>query len=178
VHGKGGQSITNDDLPSVYAGFFEGPVRIEGDLTVTGTITKVSGAFQIDHPLDPANKYLVHSFVESPEMKNIYDGVAVADASGEVVVELPAYFGALNKDLRYQLTAIGVPAPNLHVKEEARANRFAIGGAGPGQRICWQVTGSRNDAWAIANPMIVERDKRKVEKTRLQSAGAYAGLRQ
>ncbi len=27
---------------------------------------------KIDHPLDPANKYLYHSFVESPDEKNIY----------------------------------------------------------------------------------------------------------
>jgi hypothetical protein len=32
-----------------------------------------------DHPLDSANKYMNHSFVESPEMKNVYDGVAVLD---------------------------------------------------------------------------------------------------
>ena len=40
-------------------------------------------SFKIDHPLDPANKYLYHSFVESPDMKNIYDGVVVVDSNGE-----------------------------------------------------------------------------------------------
>jgi hypothetical protein len=44
--------------------------------------------FRIDHPLDPANKYLNHSAVESPDMKNIYDGVVTLDADGEAVVEL------------------------------------------------------------------------------------------
>ena len=29
-----------------------------------GTLRKSQGAFEIDHPLDPANKYLEHSFVE------------------------------------------------------------------------------------------------------------------
>jgi hypothetical protein len=28
------------------------------------------------------------------------------------------WFGALNKDFRYQLTAIGAPGPNLHIAEE------------------------------------------------------------
>ena len=35
------------------AGFFN------GDVDVTGTLTKGGGAFRIDHPLDPENKYLV-----------------------------------------------------------------------------------------------------------------------
>ena len=51
-----------------FAGFFAGIVKI------TGNHQKSGGSFKIDHPLDPANKYLCHSFVESPDMKNIYDG--------------------------------------------------------------------------------------------------------
>jgi hypothetical protein len=97
-------------------------------------------------------------------MKNVYDGVAVADSLGEASVELPAYFDALNKDFRYQLTPIAAPAPNLHVKQELTRNRFAIAGAAPGQRVCWQVIGTRKDAWALANPVVVERDKPKSER--------------
>ncbi len=44
-----------------------------GDVFVTGTLTKFGGGFRIDHPLDSPNKYLSHSFVESPDMKNVYD---------------------------------------------------------------------------------------------------------
>jgi hypothetical protein len=96
VHGVGGAGSPEPSvLPGSYAGFFEGAVLITGNLSVLGTVTKGGGGFQIDHPLDSANKYLVHSFVESPDMKNIYDGVAVADATGEVRVELPAYFDSL-----------------------------------------------------------------------------------
>jgi hypothetical protein len=51
-------------------------------------------------------------------MKNVYDGVVVLDDSGEADIELPDWFGALNKDFRYQLTAIGAPGPNLHISEE------------------------------------------------------------
>jgi hypothetical protein len=75
-------------------------------------------SFKIDNPLDPANKYLCHSFVESPDMKNVYDGVVVLDRKGKAEIELPDWFGALNKDFRYQLTAIGAPGPNLHIAEE------------------------------------------------------------
>jgi len=62
-----GQSI-ND-----YAAVLDGKVKI------TGNLEKAGGSFKIDHPLDPANKYLCHSFVESSDMKNVYDGVVVLD---------------------------------------------------------------------------------------------------
>jgi hypothetical protein len=50
-----------------------------GDVYVSGSLKKAGGGFQIDHPLDPSHKYLSHSFVESSDMKNIYDGVAHLD---------------------------------------------------------------------------------------------------
>jgi len=90
------------------AGDFQGNVRISGHLS------KSSGGFKIDHPLDPANKYLYHSFVESPDMKNVYDGVVALDDKGEAVIDLPNWFGALNKDFRYQLTAIRAP-PQIRI---------------------------------------------------------------
>jgi hypothetical protein len=89
--------------------------RFLGSVYISGTLTNPGGGSGIDHPLDPANKYLHHSFVESPDMKNIYDGVVVLNAKGEAVVKLPTWFGALNKDFRYQLTPIGAPGPNLYI---------------------------------------------------------------
>ena len=62
--------------------------HVSGNLNVSGTLTKGGGSFKIDHPLDPANKYLSHSFVESPDMMNIYNGNAVLDARGEAVIQL------------------------------------------------------------------------------------------
>ncbi|MGA7306967.1 MAG: hypothetical protein WBW88_19010 [Rhodothermales bacterium] len=72
-----------------------------GAVSIPGTLSKGSGTFKIDHPLDPEHKYLYHSFVESPEMKNIYDGTVILDQSGSAMIELPAYFEALNRDFRY-----------------------------------------------------------------------------
>jgi hypothetical protein len=39
--------------------------------------------FEVDHPTDPVNKYLLHSSVESSEMMNIYSGNVTLDPSGE-----------------------------------------------------------------------------------------------
>ena len=47
---------------------------VNGNLHVGGTLSKGGGSFKIDHPLDPENKYLSHSFVESPDMMNVYNG--------------------------------------------------------------------------------------------------------
>jgi hypothetical protein len=126
---------------------------------VTGSLSKPGGGFKIDHPLDPAHKYLNHSFVESPDMKNVYDGVVSLDGKGEAEVGLPDWFETLNKDFRYQLTAIGAPGPNLYVAEEVAHNRFKIAGGMPGMKVSWQVTGIRKDAWAQANQLVVVEDK-------------------
>jgi len=134
-------------------------VYMDQGLSVHGTLSKSAGSFKIDHPLDPANKYLYHSFVESPDMKNIYDGVTVLDGNGEAQVEMPAWFQALNQDFRYQLTAIGGPGPNLYIAEEVSGNHFKIAGGAAGLKVSWQVTGVRHDAYANAHRIPVEEDK-------------------
>jgi len=135
-----------------------------GNVNISGTLSKSSGSFKIDDPIDPANKYLYHSFVESPDMKNIYDGVVLLDAQGEAVVQLPDWFETLNKDFRYQLTAIGAPAPNLYIAQEVHGNRFQIAGGKPGMKVSWMVTGTRQDAWANAHRIPVEEDKTPPER--------------
>jgi hypothetical protein len=145
------------------AAVFNGDVQVVGDF-VCAKLAKMSGTFRIDHPLDPANKYLSHSFVESPEMKNVYDGLVVLDHAGEVVVELPAWFEALNENFRYQLTPVGAPAPRLHIAKKIAGNFFKIAGGEPGMEVCWQVTGNRHDAYARAHPIVVEEDKAEAER--------------
>jgi|SRR5215213_2098859 hypothetical protein len=137
-----------------------------GDVYVTGTLSKGSGGFKIDHPLDPANKYLSHSFVESPDMKNVYDGTVLLDDRGEAIIELPAWFDTLNKEFRYQLTPVGAPGPNLYIAEEINNLHFKIAGGSPSLKICWQVTGIRQDAWARTKPVVVEQEKPANERGR------------
>ena len=135
-----------------------------GDVNVSGSLSKGAGSFKIDHPLDPENKYLYHSFVESPDMMNIYNGVTKLDSNGEAAVELPEWFGALNRDFRYLLTAIGTSAPNLYIAEEISTNRFKIAGGTPGMKVSWQVTGIRQDGYANKHRIPVEEDKPERER--------------
>jgi hypothetical protein len=164
VTGVGGlvlQGLAGSSMNSLVQVF---SVDSNGNLTVTGNLSKGSGSFRIDHPLDPANKYLSHSFVESPDMMNIYNGVVVLDSDGNATVAMPDYFQALNSDFRYQLTPIGAPGPNLYVAEEISANHFKIAGGKPGAKVSWQVTGVRQDAYAQAHRIKVEEEKPAQEK--------------
>jgi hypothetical protein len=144
-------------------GSFKGNVTVGGNLIVNGTLSKASGSFKIDHPLDPANKYLSHSFVESPDMMNIYNGNAVTDDRGEAEVVLPDYFEALNRDFRYQLTVIGQFAQAI-VGTKIKNHRFTIRTDKPRVEVSWQVTGIRQDAYANAHRIPVEEDKPAVER--------------
>lgn len=121
-----------------------------GNVAVTGNLSKGGGSFKIDHPLDPENQCLYYSFVESPDMLNVYNGNVVLDAQGEATVALPDYFEALNRDFRYQLTSLGSFMP-LFVKRRVASGRFRIGGGTPGGEVSWQVTGIRQDRWANQN---------------------------
>jgi len=143
--------------PNGWAGEFDGTVN------VSGYLSKSSGSFKIDHPLDPANKYLYHSFVESPDMMNVYNGNVTTDGSGHAIVTLPDWFQALNSDFRYQLTAIGQPA-RAWVASEVNQNNFAIGTDKPNVKVSWQVTGIRQDAWANAHRIAVEAEKAKADQ--------------
>ena len=134
-----------------------------GNLNVTGKLTKGSGSFKIDHPLDPANKYLSHSFVESPDMMNVYNGNITTDRHGVATVTLPDYFEALNCDFRYQLTVIGQFAQAI-VKREIEHNRFIISTNKPSVKVSWQVTGIRHDAYADAYRVPTEEDKPTAEQ--------------
>jgi hypothetical protein len=97
-------------------------------------------------------------------MLDMYNGNATLDGRGEAVIMLPGYFEALNRDFRYQLTALGAPGPALYIAEEIRGNRFVIAGGTPGARVSWQVTGVRQDAYAEAHRIQVEQDKPAAEQ--------------
>ncbi len=133
-------------------------INPSGDVSIKGSLSKGSGSFKIDHPLDPANKYLYHSFVESPDMMNVYNGNVVTNRRGVATVILPDYFEALNRDFRYQLTVIGQFAQAI-VATKIGNNCFVIRTSKPHVEVSWQVTGIRHDAYAEANRIQVEVEK-------------------
>ena len=158
----GGPGLNGLDLYT--AGFRRLSITNGGAVSIFGTLSKGGGSFKIDHPLDPENKYLSHSFVESPDMKNIYDGVARLDANGEATVVLPEYFESLNQDFRYQLTSIGKPSPGIYIADEIHNHQFKVSGGTPGAKVSWQVTGTRHDAFANAHRIVVEENKPLAER--------------
>jgi hypothetical protein len=151
VYGLASGATTN------FAGYFQGNVQIVGNLA------KSSGTFKIDHPQDPENKYLIHSFVESPDMMNVYNGNIVTDSTGTAIVQLPGYFEAENIDFKYQLTVIGTFAQAI-IAEEIQNNQFVIKTDKPNVKVSWQVTGVRNDPYAQQNRVVPEVEKAPADK--------------
>ena len=145
-----------------WAGYFSGNVN------VTGTLSKGGGSFKIDHPLDPENKYLYHSFVESPDMMNVYNGIVTTGDDGYATVELPAWFEVLNRDFRYQLTVLdeanGANFVQAKVVGKIAGNRFTLRSSAPGTEVSWQVTGIRKDPFAERNRIPVEQEKPAAER--------------
>jgi hypothetical protein len=127
---------------------------------VNGTLSKAAGSFKIDHPLDPENKYLYHSFVESPEMMNVYAGNVVTDGDGFATVILPQWFEALNRDFRYQLTVLDEDNSDAFVQAKVvrkiAGNRFTVRTSAPRVEVSWLVTGVRHDPYAEAHRIPVE----------------------
>jgi hypothetical protein len=146
------------DATCVDAGYFGGNVQITGTLN-GGTPSTV----QIDHPLDAANKYLVHASVQSSEMMNIYTGNVTTDGAGQATVQLPDWFEAVNTDFRYQLTVIGQFAQAI-VNSKVAGHQFGIKTDKPNVEVSWQITGVRNDAYAKAHPLVVEPAKNARER--------------
>jgi hypothetical protein len=176
-YGVFGQSGSRDG-----AGF---GVWAQGRLGASGT-----KSFRIDHPDDPANKYLLHYAAESPEVINFYRGTVVLDGAGGAVVELPHYFAKINKTPSYQLTAVGAPMPMLHVAEEideaaliagaaagpgdaAPACSFRVAGGAPGAKVSWEVKALRNDRWVQQRGAPVEVEKEGTEKGSYQHPELY-----
>jgi hypothetical protein len=78
----------------------------QSNLIVSGSITKGSGSFKIDHPLKPDTHHLVHSFVEGPQADNLYRGkVQLVNGKAEIDLEdkfemTSGTFEALNRDIQ------------------------------------------------------------------------------
>ena len=134
-----------------------------GDVAIRGSLSAAAKDFKIDHPVDPANKYLVHASVESSEMMNIYSGNVTTDELGLATIKLPDWFEAENTDFRYQLTVIGQFAQAI-IKNKIANGQFMIMTNASHVEVSWQVTAVRQDAYAKANPLVVEQSKPEKER--------------
>ena len=96
--------------------------------------------------------------------------------STSATVTLPAYFCALNRDYRYQLTVLGQFAQAIVSRKIIADNTFQIRTDKPNVEVSWQVTGIRQDAYAKENPIVVEEAKPPGEQGMyLYPAGFGAG---
>ena len=126
--------------------------HLDGDVLVSGTLTEGRRLSRIDHPADPARRWLTHAGVDAPEAKDVYDGNATTGADGRASVRVPGYVEALGRDFRYQLTVIGDFAQAV-VSRELRDGRFEIRTDRPRVRVSWQVTALRDDAYTRDHPV-------------------------
>jgi hypothetical protein len=81
---------------------------VNGNASISGSISKGSGSFKIDHPLESKKDthHLVHSFVEAPQADNIYRGKSEL-VNGTVSINIDEYVGmtegtfvALNREIQ------------------------------------------------------------------------------
>jgi hypothetical protein len=159
VMGQGGFASIYGLPSNSYAGYFDGTTFVAGVFAASAKY------FKIDHPLDPANKYLSHSCIESSEYMNLYRGNVLLDSNGLAVVTVPDWFEALNKNYSYQLTCVGGFAP-VYIARELQNHQFLIAGGRSGMKVCWQIMGERQDAFARAHPLQVEQEKPVGERGR------------
>jgi hypothetical protein len=174
INPNGGPVVIDDNRPysssSGYGALIVGTIAdaqgnpvaatLDGDVQITGTLD-VNGSkdFRIDHPMDPANKYLTHAAIESSEVLNQYSGNITTDELGLATVHLPDWFEVENTDYRYQLTVIGGRFAQAVISKEVEHNQFTINTNAPAVKVSWQVTARRNDAYIKAHPLVVEQDK-------------------
>ena len=156
--------------PSDYAGYFSGA------LYATSANSAIK-AFMIDHPLDPENKVLTHSSVESDQRMNLYRGEVRTDANGFAIVTVPSWFDAVNTDIQYQLTVVDESNSSSFVQakivQRIKNGKFKIRTSAGGTAVNWLVTGKRNDPTSNHYPLEVERLKTEGERGKYYEPEAF-----
>jgi hypothetical protein len=133
-----------------FAGRFDGDVKISGKLYVGNTLVAYAALRQSSLVLAA--------------------GMVALDRKGEAMVPLPRGTGNLHANFRYQLTPVGGPAPNLHVAQPIRGDKFKIAGGTGRIRVSWQVTGELKDRRvAIEYPAEKPFDEKSAQAHRRES---------
>lgn len=129
-------------------------MKQNGDVFIGGALSKASGTFLIDHPLDPENRDLAHGFVEAPRYDLIYRGtVALVDGRATVDIDVASN---MNPGTFEALTTNAVVTSLQNQSGFARLRPGVITG-GSFEVICeddtstdtvsWVVIAERNDAF-------------------------------
>jgi hypothetical protein len=166
--GAGIHGTETSSNAAALAGLFDGNVRINGDLTVTGTKT----GFRIDDPRDPAHRTLSHTPVESDALTVVYTGNVRTGPDGRATVRMPAYAEAVAGDWRYQLTPIGRFGQAI-VEREVRGGSFVIRTEHGGTKVSWSLTGLRRDPYARKHPFRAVQTKVGIERGRYLHPDLY-----
>ncbi|MFB6186818.1 MAG: hypothetical protein ABEI86_08135, partial [Halobacteriaceae archaeon] len=122
------------------------------DVDIAGSLSKNSGSFVIDHPLNDS-KVLRHGFSEAPRRNVFYQGTARLE-NGSKTIELPRYYEALTQnDTAYiQLTPVEGWSP-LYVEEGKVENgEFTVKtteNGDPNQKFDWRVDAERGDEYVM-----------------------------
>jgi len=123
------------------------------NLTVGGSVSKSSGSFKIDHPLESKKDthYLVHSFIEGPQADLIYRG-EVTLSSGTATVNIDTVSGMTDGTFVSLNTNVQCFTNNesgwTAVKGSVSGNTLTITAQDNSctDTISWMVVGERHDA--------------------------------
>lgn len=179
--GSGGEDfyIQNDNQVVIKCtsggAVYQNETQVQGDLEVTDDCVisddlDVNGTknFRIQHPLKK-NSWLRHSAVESDKVLLTYQGRAKTK-KGKVMITLPKYVEAINKNIEYQLTAIGKNGI-IWISKEFSNNKFEVSSNIPEIDFSWTITGERNDKRMIDKPFEPEITKKKLEEIKKAKKG-------
>ncbi|MCB1045444.1 MAG: hypothetical protein KDC35_21050 [Acidobacteria bacterium] len=126
-----------------------------GNVLVNGTLSSSFQSLKLEHPKHPDTLEIHHQVVASSEALNTYSDNVVLDEDGNQTVVFPDWFGGVNNDLRYQLTPVGRPAPNLYVVPQSDGSGFRIQGGLANLQVSWTVTALRQDGYSRKQPQEV-----------------------
>jgi hypothetical protein len=127
-------------------------LKVSGNITVEQTL-KVFGTknFITHHPLDPENKYLIHTTLEGPENAVFYRGEAEL-SEGRTTIQLPDYFEALtrkeNRTVLITPKFEGNSQVSMLAASEVDDGKFdvkMIDRKNPSQKFYWEVKAVRAD---------------------------------
>ncbi|MFO0889870.1 MAG: hypothetical protein U0790_12105 [Isosphaeraceae bacterium] len=135
----------------IYLGYMDGQECVKNSVCVSGGLIANWKNFRIDHPLNPAQDFLIHGCLEGPEVGVYYRGESCL-VDGRARVELPAYFEALTRKegRTVQLTPLADDDQPISMLAASRVSEGAftvrmVNRENPSQRFYWEVKAVRAD---------------------------------